>query len=171
MEQDYITIGEIVNTHGIRGEVRLIPLTDFPDRFKELDEVSVYINEQRYTYHVEKSRRHKQFIVVKFKEIDNINDAEKLKGGLMQITREQLMPLPKDSYYIFEIVGLDVYDENGEKLGQVKNVLKTGANDVYVVKPLHGRDILVPALKKVVKKIDLEANRMVVELPEGLLDL
>ncbi|MBM7854372.1 16S rRNA processing protein RimM [Desulfohalotomaculum tongense] len=171
MAVEYITIGEIVNTHGVRGEVRLIPLTDFPERFKELEAVHILIDHRRFVHHIEKSRRHKQFIIIKFREVEDMNGAERLKGALVQITREQLKPLPEGSYYIFEIEGLDVFDINGEKLGRVKKVFSTGANDVYVVKPPAGKDILIPALKKVVKEINLAENRMVVELPEGLLDL
>jgi 16S rRNA processing protein RimM len=170
MGEEYITIGEIVNTQGVRGEVRVLPHTDFPERFQELDATLIYHLNQRFTYHITSSREHKQFIIVKFAEVEDMNAAEKLKGALIQITPDQLMPLPKDNYYIFEIVGLDVYTVAEEKLGRVKQVLKTGANDVYVVKPPAGADILVPALKQVVKEINLEANRMVVELPEGLLD-
>ncbi|WP_031515351.1 ribosome maturation factor RimM [Desulfofalx alkaliphila] len=170
MEQQYITIGEIVNTQGRKGEVRLIPLTDFLDRFNDLDELQVYLKDKRFTVHLEAVRRHKNFIILKFKGIDDINEAEKLKGGLAQITKDKLVPLPEGSYYIFQIVGLDVFTESGEKLGTVTEVLRTGANDVYVTKPPVGKDILIPALKSVVKEINIEANRMVVELPEGLLD-
>ncbi|MEG6615313.1 ribosome maturation factor RimM [Peptococcaceae bacterium 1198_IL3148] len=170
MGEQYITIGEIVNTQGIKGEVRVLPQTDFPERFKELNEVLIYHQNQRFTYQITSARQHKQFIIIKFAEVTDMNGAEKLKGALMQITPDQLVSLPKDNYYIFEIVGLDVYTTAGEKLGSLKQVLKTGANDVYVVKPPTGADILVPALKQVVKEINIEANRMVVELPEGLLD-
>lgn len=170
MSEEYITIGEIVNTQGVKGEVRVLPHTDFPERFKELPEALIYHQGQRFTYHITSARDHKKFIIIKFAEVPDMNAAEKLKGAVVQITRDQLMPLPKDNYYIFEIVGLDVYTDDGEKLGKVKQVLQTGANDVYVVKPPNGADILVPALKQVVKEINIEANRMVVELPEGLLD-
>ncbi|MTI79868.1 MAG: ribosome maturation factor RimM [Firmicutes bacterium] len=171
MSEEFIDIGKIVNTQGIKGEVRILPLTDSPERFDELDAVNILLNGDRFAYHLERWRKHKQFVVVKFKEVPDIDAAEKLKGSTVQIPREQLKSLPENSYYIFEIIGLDVIDENGKSLGKVKNVLETGANDIYVVKPPQGKDILVPALKHVVKEIDMENNQMVVELPEGLLDL
>jgi len=148
----------------------VLPLTDYPERFNELDEVNIHINGTSTIYQIDSVRPHKKFIVIKFKQVADINDAEKLKGALIKITRNQLMPLTEGHYYIFQIIGLDVFDPEGVKLGKIKQVLQTGANDVYVIKPADGKDILIPALKTVVKKIDIEANRMVVELPEGLLD-
>ncbi len=170
MKEEYITIGEIVNTQGHKGEVRILPLTDFPERFAALRAVNVLLNDRREVYHIESVRRHKQFVVIKFAEVPDMNAAEKLKGALLQITREQLWPLQEGEYYIFDIVGLEVYDGQGTKLGRVRDVLRTGANDVYVVQPENGKEILIPALKKVVKEIDIDNNRMVVELPEGLLE-
>lgn len=170
MTEQYITIGEIVNTQGIKGEVRVLPLTDFPERFNQMDEVIIDTNGNHTVYQIDSVRYHKKFVIIKFKQLSNMNEAEKLKGSLLKITRDQLMPLVEGHYYIFEIIGLDVFDEAGTKLGKVKQVLQTGANDVYVIKASQGKDILIPALKTVVKEINTEANRMVVELPEGLLD-
>lgn len=170
MSGDYINIGEIVNTQGHRGEIRILPLTDFLNRFNQLDAVNVLLNGKRSIYHIENARRHKQFIVLKFTEVQDMNAAEKLKGGILQITREQLVPLPEGEYYIFDIIGLSVYDVQGQFLGKIKDVLRTGANDVYVVKPADGKDILIPALKSVVSDIDVANGRMTVELPEGLLE-
>lgn len=170
MSEQYITIGKIVNTQGVKGEMRVLPLTDYPERFNELNWVNVYINGTNTEYQVASVRPHKKFILIKFKHIADINAAEKLKGALIKITQEQLMPLAEDHYYIFQIIGLDVFDVAGIRLGKIKQVLETGANDVYVIQPHQGKDILIPALKTVVKEIDLGANRMVVEVPEGLLD-
>lgn len=170
MPVEYITIAEIVNTQGNRGAVRLIPYTDFPERFNDLKAVSILLHQERFTYHIVDTRRHKHFIIVDFSEVQNMNDAEKLKGGLLQITKDELRPLAKDNYYIFEIIGLNVVDITGEKLGRVTDVIKTGANDVYIIKPATGAEIALPALKTVVKKVDIENKQMLVELPEGLLD-
>lgn len=159
-----------MNTQGIKGEVRVLPLTDYPERFKELEQVNIHINNASTTYQIDYVRPHKKFMIIKFKQVADINEAEKLKGALIKITRDQLMPLAEGHYYIFQIIGLDVFDLEGTKLGKIKQVLQTGSNDVYVTKPAQGNDILIPALKSVVKEINIEANRMVVELPEGLLD-
>lgn len=167
--EKYITIGKIVNTQGHRGEVRVYPLTDFPDRFKEMESVVVNSGERHRTLHIERVYFHKRFVIIKFKEIKDMNDAEMLKGGLLQIDRHELVPLPEGSFYIFEIIGLSVYTESGDYLGKVADVLQTGANDVYLVDRDEEGQVLIPALKKVVKKVDLEKGFMLVELPEGLL--
>jgi 16S rRNA processing protein RimM len=167
MPEDFISIGKIVNTHGHRGEVRVLPLTDFPERFIETDRVQVSTAAGRITLAIENARPHQKFFVVKFKEVQDMNAALALKGGLLQITRDELMELPEGTFYIFDIVGLSVYDSAGAFLGKVSDIIKTGANDVYVVET-GSKPILVPALKQVVKEINLAGQRMVVELPEGL---
>lgn len=167
MAQEYITVGEIVGTHGYRGAVRLIPHTEFPDRFRELEEIAVLLAGRRTFFEVEDSFPHKRFVILKLRGIDSIDAARALKGGLLQITREELRPLPPGHYYLFEIVGLEVYEVDGEYLGRVVDIIKTGANDVYVVRA-GKREILVPALKNVVREIDLRSGRMTVALPPGL---
>lgn len=169
MTGQYITVGEIVNTQGIRGEVRVLPTTDFPERLLNTRKIRVWHRGQHQEYTIESSREHKQFIILKFTEIRDMTAAEKLKGGLLQVTREELTPLPKDSYYIFELVGLKVYDKDSKELGQVTEVIKTGANDVYIVKRPEGKDILIPALKSVIEKIDVPEGKIIVNLPEGLI--
>ncbi len=166
---EYITVGKIVTTQGHRGEVRVLPLTDFPERFVNMQEIILYHKGERVTYHIERVRFHKGFVIIKFKEVPNMNRALELKGSLLQVTREQLVPLPEDTYYVFEIVGLDVYTREGEWLGKVTDVISTGANDVYEVKRGEKeRPLLIPALKRVVVEVNLEEGRMVVELPPGL---
>jgi len=163
-----ITVGKISAAHGVRGWVRVLPLTDFPERFLEMDKV-VLLQNGRYTEHrLAEAKQHKQFILLRFEGISEMNAAKALKGALLQVTKEQLVKLPGDSYYIFDLIGLSVSTAASEYLGELKDVLQTGANDVYVVEDEGGRSILIPALKQVVKKIDLDARRMVVELPEGL---
>ncbi|CCO08477.1 ribosome maturation factor RimM [Desulforamulus hydrothermalis] len=169
MTEQFITVGEIVNTQGHRGEVRVLPATDFPERFAVNKKLILFLNNQRSCLTIEKVWQHKQFIILKFAEITDMTAAEKLKGGLLQVTPEELMPLPEDRYYIFQIIGLKVIDKEVGELGQVVQVLQTGANDVYVVKPPQGKEILIPAIKSVVKKIDVSGGRMEVELPEGLI--
>lgn len=169
MAEEYIRIGKILNTQGRRGAVRVLPLTDYPERFEKMGRVRVFIKDSRRELSIEEAYPHKKFFIVKFKEVADMNAAEELKGGLLEITRDELVPLPEDSFYIFDIVGLDVYDSGGECLGEITEVLQTGANDVYVVET-GGKPLLIPALKQVVREIDLPGRRMVVELPEGLVD-
>ena len=166
---EYITIGEIVNTQGNRGYVRVLPLTDFPDRFKNMDQVLVLLKGSHRIMYLEDVYNHKKFVAIKFKEIPDMTAAENLKGGLLQIEPKDIVPLPKDSYYVFELIGIDVYDTTGQYYGKIKDVLTTGANDVYIIwYEAEKRDLLIPALKQVVKEIDTENKKMVVDLPEGL---
>lgn len=163
-----ITIGKILDAHGVRGWVRVLPLTDFPERFLSMNKV-ILLQNGRYTeYRLVAARRHKQFILLCFEGISDMNAAKALKGALLQVKKEHLVKLPGDSYYIFDLIGLSVYTTAFEYLGELKDILQTGANDVYVVENKGGRSILIPALRQVVKKIDLDAHRMVVELQEGL---
>lgn len=168
MVEPLIAIGKITTTHGHRGEVRVYPLTDFPERFQRLGKVYVQKEDMR-ELHVERARFHKQFVIVKFKEINDMNEALQLKDYLIKINRSEVVPLPEGHYYIFQLVGSEVYSDKGEFLGELVDVHRTGSNDVYVVQnPDTGEEILIPALKDVVKKIDLEENKLVVELLPGL---
>lgn len=164
----YINIGKVVGSQGKQGEVRVLPLTDFPERFLSMKKVRLFGGGAHRELEVEEARHFKQFIVMKFKGIDDLNDAFSLKENFIQVIRSELVPLPADNYYIFDIIGLAVFTESGLLLGKISEVLKTGANDVYVIETGE-KPILLPALKKVVKEIDIKAGRMIVELPEGLL--
>ena len=168
----FLQIGKIVNTHGIRGELKIITLTDDPKRFDKLKQayISPDISGNMEKYNVEKVRYHKNFVYIKFKEITNINDAEKFKNSYVIIDRKDAVDLPEDSFFICDLIGMDVYEESGEVVGKLKDVLKTGSNDVYIVKRKKGKDILIPALKSVVKDVSIENKKMVVSLPEGLVD-
>ncbi|MBE0467752.1 MAG: 16S rRNA processing protein RimM [Candidatus Desulforudis sp.] len=168
MTEAFISIGEIVNTQGRQGAVRVLPLTDFPERFRDLQAVYLARGGERRLLQIEKVTYHKQFAVIKFREISDMTAAERLKGALLQVPGSDLVPLPDGHYYIFDIVGIDVYTLEGEHLGVVRDVLRTGANDVYTVQTPGGRPLLIPALKAVVREINLESGRMTVVLPEGL---
>jgi 16S rRNA processing protein RimM len=161
-----IIIGKIGAPHGVRGEVRIIPLTDFPDRFDDLK--NVYLDEGT-VLSIKSVKYNKQFIILKFSGIDNREALAPLNGKLIKVKRSDVPPLAEGEYYSFDIIGLDVFDESGENLGRIKEILKTGSNDVYVVgKQGEAKEILVPALKKVVTKIDLSENKMIVILPEEM---
>jgi len=170
-EEQYVTIGKVVNTQGHRGEVRLIPLTDFPERFESMENALLELNGQTMQMKIEKTHPHKKFIIIKFVGINDMNAAERLKSAIMLIPREELMPLPEDTFYIFDIVGMEVFTGDGRWLGQVKDVLQTGANDVFIVEGATTRPLLIPALKKVICQVDMEQQKMIVCLPEGLEDL
>ncbi|MEW5761758.1 MAG: ribosome maturation factor RimM [Bacillota bacterium] len=167
MGDTLITVGEIVGAHGVDGAVRVLPATDFPERFASMSKARVYLAGAYHTFTVEKAFPHKRFVIMKFREINNMAAALALKGGLIQVTRAETVALPPGHYYIFDITGLEVFTVEGEPLGVVREVLRTGANDVYVVEGA-GKKIYLPALKAVVREIDLDAHRMVVALPEGL---
>ena len=166
MQETLITIGKIVNTQGHRGMLRIFPLTDFPDRFLEMKEVLVELGGKVTPYHIEEASLYKKYILIKFKEILDMNMAERLKGSLLKVPRQELKPLPEDSFYIFDIVGLKVYDTGGNLLGQVGDIIQTGANDVYVVDREGGKPLLIPALKKVVREVDVPGGRMTVDMLE-----
>lgn len=171
MREDYISIGEIVNTHGNRGAVRALPLTDFPERFADMDVVTVLRDGTRFKLHILDGFRHKQFVVLTFREVPDMQAAAELKGALLQVRREDLVELPPEHYYLFEIVGLAVYLADGQYLGRVTEVLQTGPQDLYVVDREKAKPVLIPAVKAFVREISPGEGRMTVDLPDGLLEL
>lgn len=166
--ENYFVIGNIVNTQGIKGEVRVMPSVDDIERFKLLDHVFVERRGNINEYEIENVRFHKQFVLLKFKGIDNMTDAEKLKGSLVKITEDMALPCDEDEYYIRDLYDMEVVTEDGEKLGVISDVIFTGANDVYAVKPDEGKEILIPAIKDCIINVDVENKIMTVRLLEGL---
>lgn len=173
---EYLQIGKIVNTHGVRGEVRLIPLTDDPHRFDELEWVYVETDDTNSAtlpnkkYTIENLKYAKGSVIIKFSGIDTVETANTLRDCFVMVDRSHAVKLPKDSFFICDILGSTVSDEKGEVLGQLTDVLQTGSNDVYVVKDESGRELLLPALKSVVRKVSPERRRIEVIVPKGLLD-
>ena len=165
---EYLSIGQIINTHGLRGEVKVYPLTDDMSRFEKLEEVYIAENNELVKYEVERIKLLKSTVAVKLKGIDSEEAANKLRNSYIKVDRKSAVKLPKDTYFICDLIDLEVYDEKGMLLGTVKDVLQTGSNDVYVIQS-SGKDILIPALKDIVKKIDLENKKILVEMPEGLI--
>lgn len=168
MALEYINIGKIVGIFGNLGQVRIFPLTDFPERFLTMKEVLVLNRGERKAFQIKEAYSYKKHVIIQFEEVTDMNTAESLKGAFLQITRQELTPLPEDSFYIFDLIGLDVFNEEGAYLGTVEDVIRTGANDVYVVATEKKRPLLIPALKQVVRQVDLKNQRMVVELLPGL---
>ncbi len=161
---NYIAIGKVRRPYGVRGEVKVQLLTDFPERFKDLQ--TVYIDGEPFT--IERRRFVADGILLKFAGIDTPEGAAFLRNRLIEIPVSEAVPLPPDTYYFFQILGLEVVTTAGEVLGQVVDIIVTGANDVYVVRSAGGREILLPAIEDVIKEVDLEANRLLVELLPGL---
>lgn len=164
-EPRYLVVGKIVAPWGVRGEVKVALETDFPERFKRLKRV--YLGEKVTSFALEGSRLHKRHALLKLGGCDDRHAAEKLRGLLVQIPIEEAMPLGEEEYYVYQIVGLDVWSTEGKHLGKVSEVLFTGANDVYVVRG--EREILIPAIEDVVLEVDLANGRLTVELMEGLI--
>lgn len=163
MSQDLVIIGKIVAPHGVRGDVRVIPLTDFPDRF--LNMKAVLVGEDRLLS-IENAKFHKQFLLLKFRDLNERNAVEVLKGHFLYVPRKDVMPLADDEFYVFDIIGMNVYTPDGDLLGTVSEVIETGSNDVYVVESPNARPLLVPALKKIVTGMDVANRRMVIQPPE-----
>jgi 16S rRNA processing protein RimM len=167
---EYLIVGQLVNTHGVKGEIKATALTDDPQRFKNLKWVYIDKSGTLEKYDITGVKFFKQFVILKFKNIESIEAAEKLKGFYMKIDRADAVKLPKDSFFITDILGMSVYDENSVLLGKLMDIIQTGSNDVYIVRNDEGKEILIPALKSVVKEVSLEEGKISVVLPKGLLD-
>jgi 16S rRNA processing protein RimM len=165
---EYLSIGQIVNTQGVKGEVKVFPLTNDPKRFDKLKEVFIESKDDLVKYQVESSKHLKNTVILKLKGVDTMNDAEKLRDLYVKVGRWDAVRLSKDSFFICDIVESEVFDIHGVLLGKLVDVMQTGANDVYVVKD-DKREILIPALKTVVKEINLQNKKIIVDLPEGLI--
>lgn len=165
---EYLSIGQIINVHGFKGEVKVYPLTDDIRRFKKLKVVYVEENNELVRYEVEGIKFLSNTVAVKLKGVDTEEAANKLRNFYMKVDRKSAVKLPKDSYFICDLIDLEVFDEKGLFLGSIKDVLQTGSNDVYLIQTGE-KELLVPALKEVVKEIDLKNKKIVVQLPEGLI--
>ncbi|CAM3753050.1 ribosome maturation factor RimM [Alkalicoccus chagannorensis] len=172
---DWLDVGKIVNTHGVRGEVRIISQTDFPERrYAPGSSLSIRMKDgSRRPVEVKSHRPHKQFDLLTFKGYDSITEAEILKESMLQIHKDQLGAdeLDEGEYYYFQITGLEVWTDQKEYIGKIKEIMSPGANDVWVVQREGQKDLLLPYIDDVVKQIDLERNFVIITPMEGLLDL
>lgn len=173
-ETRYLNVGKIINTHGVRGEIRIWPQTDFPDiRFQKGSRLLLFLPGQEDAAPAEvevvSARPQKNMYLLKLKGIDSMTEAEKLKGGSLKVKDEDRVPLEEGEYYVRDIVGCAVISDEGENLGVVTDVLTPGANDVWVVKRPKGKDLLLPVIDEVVLDVDLSAKQIKVHLLEGLL--
>ncbi len=163
-------VGVISSTHGVRGEVKVFPTTDDVKRFKKLREVILDTGKEEILLTIENVKFFKQFAILKFKDYDNINDIEKYKGKSLYVERADAVRLKKDEYFIADLIGCQVVDENERPLGVLKDVLETGANDVYIVMNPEGKEMLFPAIRECVQKVDVENQLIQVYVMPGLLD-
>ena len=169
--EDFLQVGVITATHGIRGEVKVFPTTDDPERFLDLETVYLDTGREEKLLTISSVKFFKQFVILKFKEFDNINDVEPFRKKSLLVTREQAVPLEEDEYFIADLIGLRVITDEDKVLGELTDVLETGANDVYQVTDENGKEILLPAIKDCILSVDLEKGEMKVHILEGLLDL
>lgn len=168
--EDRLQVGVITSTHGVRGEVKVFPTTDDPARFKRLKEVILDTGKEELVLEIESVKFFKQFVILKFKGVDNINDIEKYRQKSLYVTRKNAVRLKKDEYFIADLIGITVIDEEEKPVGTLKDVMETGANDVYVIEMTDGRELLLPAIRQCILNVDIEVGKMQVHILEGLLD-
>ncbi|MCL2383791.1 MAG: ribosome maturation factor RimM [Oscillospiraceae bacterium] len=167
--QEYLEIGQIVGTHGVKGIMKVKPLTDDIKRFDKLKTVYMNIKKGLTELEIEEVRYNKNIVLLKFKGVDTIEEAETYRNFYLKVNRKDAVDLPKNSYFIVDLLGCNVYTEENEHLGEVDDVFPTGSNDVYVVKSNDGKQILIPAIKEVIKQVDIQNKTIIVKLMEGLI--
>ena len=165
---EYIEIGQIVNTNGLKGVVKVNPFTDDISKFEDLKYVYIQLKNELKKVKIEQVRYNKNQVLLKLEGIDSIEEAEKYRNFYLKTEKESQEDLGEDTYYIVDLIGLDVYSDKNEYLGKIEDVFPTGSNDVYVVKDNLGKQILIPAIADVVKKVDLENKKMTINLIPGL---
>lgn len=164
----YLELGQIVNVKGLKGEVKVNSFTDDNTKFERIPKVFIKQRQNLTEYEIEKVGYNKNQVIIKFKNINTVEEAEKLRNSYIVVDREIFGELPEGVYYIADLIGLDVYTESNEYLGKVDDIFSTGSNDVYVVKEESGKQKLLPGIDEVIKKIDLESSKIIVNLIEGL---
>lgn len=169
-DDDLVSIGVIRGAYGLRGEVRVSPLTDFPERFNKMDKVFVVGPGTRTLMNIENSRNANQTILMRFQGVDSRETAEGMRGQYLMVRESEVYPLPEGSYYHFQLKGLRVFDQERGYLGILQDILETGANDVYTIKSDEYGEILIPAIKDVILRVDIEKQEMQIKLLPGLLD-
>lgn len=165
-----LQVGAVTSTHGLAGEVKVFPTTDDPKRFKKLKQVLLDIGKDMLPLEVEHVKFFKNMVILKFKGYDRIEDIMGFKGKNLYVTRENAVRLKKDEYFIADLIGMKVYTEDEVYLGELTEVITTGANDVYTVRMENGKDVLIPAIGQCILNVDVEHETMQVHLLEGLLE-
>ena len=167
--EKYLEVGQIVNTFGIKGQVKVVPFTDDINRFDELKQIYIQKNNSLEPFEIEEVKYHKNMVLLKLKGIDTMEQAERLRNYYIKIDRKDAKKLPEGTYFIADLIGLEVYTEENKLLGILEDIYNTGSSDIYVVKDELGKQILLPAIKDVVKTIDLENKKIIVHIIEGLI--
>lgn len=168
--EDRFQVGIITSPHGVRGEVKVFPTTDDVRRFKRLKEVILDTGKEQIPMEIEGVKFFKNLAILKFKGFDNINDVEKFRQKSLYVTRENAVHLGKNEYFIADLMGLTVQDENGQSIGTLRDVMETGANDVYIIDMNDGRELLLPAIKQCVLEVNVEEGFIKIHIMDGLLD-
>lgn len=168
--EDLLQVGVITTTHGVRGEVKVFPTTDDPARFKDLKNVILDTGKTQMELEITGVKFFKNLVILKFKGLDNMNDVEKFRQAKLLVTRENAVELAEDEYFIADLIGLRAFSDEGEELGQIADVLQTGANDVYVIKKDGCADLLVPAIHECVKEVAIQQGKIILHLLPGLRD-
>lgn len=163
-----LELGQIVNTYGIKGFLKVVPYTDDVTRFEKLDEIYIEVRNDLQEHKIEEVKYAKNLVLLKLKGIDDISQAEKFKNCYIKIDRKDAVELPEDTYFIVDLIGVEVYTDEGNNLGNIVDVFKTGANDVYVVKDELGKQTLLPAIGDVIKSVDIQNKKMIVHIIAGL---
>lgn len=168
MEQ-LLQVGVITQPHGVRGEVKVFPTTDDSARFKKLKHVILDTGKETLPLEIESVKFFKQFVILKFKGYDNINDIEMYRRCPLMVTRENAVSLEEDEYFVADMIGLKVLTEDGEEFGKLKDVIETGANDVYIIDSNEHGEVLVPAIKECILNVDIKGGKMMIHLMDGLI--
>lgn len=173
MSDNLLVVGVITGTHGVRGEVKVFPLTDDISRFSVLKEAFLTDKDGRITDQVDciGYKKIRNFAVLKFSRIQDMESAEKIKNKYICVERKNSIKLPQNSYFICDIIGLEVFDPGGKSVGAIKDVIQTGANDVYCIGRPGKKDLLLPAIKQIVKHIDIEDKKIIADIPEDLIEI
>lgn len=168
---DLLEVGKIINTHGLRGEVKVVAWTDYPEVFEDIDYVYIKKKNDYERLDIKGIKYQKNNIIVRFSQINDINEAETYKNKILLAERKALGELPEGVYYIADLIGLDVVTEDGEHIGTIADVINTGSNDIYDVKREGRKNLLLPVIDEVVLRIDVERGKVTVRMMEGLEDL
>lgn len=168
--EEFFQVGIVSSTHGVKGEVKVYPTTDDPRRFKRLKGVIADTGKERIALEIEGVKFFKQFVILKFKGIDTLNDVEKYRKASLFVARENAVRLNKNEYFIADLMGLRVFDDDGEEIGILREVMETGANDVYVIDMKDGRELLLPAIRQCVLDVNIEEGIIKIHILDGLLD-
>ena len=169
MKKEKLEIGQIVNTFGIKGQVKVVPFTDDITQFDTLKQIYIEKRKNLELFKIEKTNYHKNMIILKLKGIDTPEQAESLRNCYIKINRKDARKLPEGTYFIVDLIGLDVYTDEEKLLGTLEDIYNAGSSDIYVVRTSEGKQILLPAIKDVIKKVDIENKKVIVHIIEGLI--